>query len=104
MIINTALHQVYSNAVKVLYDENADTLQAWDSSGNEINIDRASVDSVLNKENLRVERNRRLSETDYWAASDTPDMTAEQTTYRQALRDITDTYSSLDTVVWPTKP
>lgn len=24
--------------------------------------------------------------------------------YRQALRDITDTYSSLDDVVWPTKP
>jgi len=52
---------------------------------------------------LRQERNRRLAETDWWAMSDRT-MTAEQTAYRQALRDITDTYSSLDDVVWPTKP
>jgi hypothetical protein len=52
---------------------------------------------------LREERNRRLAETDWWVL---PDRTAtdEQTAYRQALRDITDTYSSLDDVVWPTKP
>ena len=29
---------------------------------------------------------------------------AAQATYRQALRDITASYQSLDTVVWPTKP
>lgn len=52
---------------------------------------------------LRAERNRRIAETDWWASSDLT-MTAEQTAYRQALRDITDTYSSLDDVVWPTKP
>ncbi len=52
---------------------------------------------------LREERNSKLSETDWWVL---PDRTAtdEQTAYRQALRDITDTYSSLDDVVWPTKP
>lgn len=52
---------------------------------------------------LREERNRRLAETDWWASSDLT-MTAEQTAYRQALRDITATYSSLDDVEWPTKP
>jgi hypothetical protein len=52
---------------------------------------------------LRAERNRRIAETDWWASSDLT-MTAEQTAYRQALRDITNTYNSLDTVVWPTKP
>ena len=52
---------------------------------------------------LRAERNQRIAETDWWASSDLT-MTAEQTAYRQALRDITDTYSSLDDVVWPTKP
>ena len=52
---------------------------------------------------LREERNRLLAETDWWASSDLT-MTAEQTSYRQALRDITDSYQSLDTVVWPTKP
>ena len=52
---------------------------------------------------LRQERNRKLVETDFYALSDNT-MSTEMTTYRQALRDITDTYSSLDTVVWPTKP
>lgn len=54
-------------------------------------------------ERLRAKRNAKLKETDWWASSDLT-MTAEQTAYRQALRDITDTYSSLDDVVWPTKP
>jgi hypothetical protein len=53
---------------------------------------------------LRVERNRLLQETDHWVLSDTADATAAQTTYRQALRDITDSATSLDDVTWPTKP
>jgi len=53
--------------------------------------------------NLRQVRDAKLSETDWWASSDLT-MTAEQTAYRQALRDITNTYQSLDTVVWPSKP
>jgi hypothetical protein len=52
---------------------------------------------------LRAERDRLIAATDWWASSDIT-MTAEQTTYRQALRDITDTYTSLDDVVWPAKP
>ena len=52
---------------------------------------------------LRAERNQRLADTDWWASSDLT-MTEAQTAYRQALRDITNSYSSLDTVVWPTKP
>ena len=52
---------------------------------------------------LREERNLRIAETDWWASSDLT-MSAERTAYRQALRDITKTYSSLDDVVWPNKP
>jgi hypothetical protein len=52
---------------------------------------------------LREERNRRIAETDWWASSDLT-MTQEQSDYRQALRDITDSATSLDDVVWPTKP
>lgn len=52
---------------------------------------------------LRAERDKRIAETDWWASSDLT-MSAERTTYRQALRDITNTYQSLDTVVWPVKP
>lgn len=52
---------------------------------------------------LRAERDQLLAETDYLALSDNT-MTDAMTTYRQALRDITDSYTSLDDVVWPTKP
>lgn len=52
---------------------------------------------------LRVKRDKLLAETDWWASSDLT-MTAEQSAYRQALRDITETYTSLADVVWPTKP
>ena len=52
---------------------------------------------------LREERNRLIAETDWWASSDLT-MTAAQTAYRQALRDITDSATSLDDVTWPTKP
>jgi hypothetical protein len=53
---------------------------------------------------LRVKRNELLAETDYWMMSDTAEATTEQLSYRQALRDITATYSSLEDVVWPIKP
>lgn len=52
---------------------------------------------------LRAERDRLIAATDWWASSDLT-MTAEQVAYRQALRDITNTYSSLADVVWPVKP
>ena len=52
---------------------------------------------------LREERDRLIAATDWWAGSDHT-MTAAQTTYRQALRDITDNATSLDDVTWPTKP
>ncbi|MFS9668736.1 phage tail assembly chaperone [Klebsiella pneumoniae] len=52
---------------------------------------------------LRLERDMKISATDWWVLPDqTP--TQAQLDYRQALRDITDNYSSLDDVVWPEKP
>jgi len=52
---------------------------------------------------LREERDRLIAATDWWASSDLT-MTSAQTTYRQALRDITKSATSLDDVTWPTKP
>ena len=76
---------------------------AYDADGNvvEYDADAAAVEGA--KIDLREQRNALLAETDWWASSDLT-MTSAQRTYRQALRDITDTYSSLDDVVWPTKP
>jgi len=65
----------------------------------------AAYDSVT-AEQKKLERQRLLSETDWWALSDTATMTAEQTAYRQALRDITShaNWPHLEDADWPTKP
>ena len=54
---------------------------------------------------LRQERDWLLQKTDYMALGDVT-MTDVWKTYRQALRDITDTYSSMsdDGFAFPTKP
>lgn len=54
-------------------------------------------------EDLREKRNQLLAETDWWAFSDLT-MTDTQKKYRQDLRDITKTATSLDDVKWPEKP
>ena len=56
---------------------------------------------------LRQERNAKLAETDWEIVMHKEKGTNIPTTlktYRQALRDITNTYTSLDDVVWPEKP
>ena len=56
-------------------------------------------------EYLRKMRDQKLAETDWTQSRDiTLTNDADWQTYRQALRDITDTYTSLDDVTWPEKP
>ena len=55
---------------------------------------------------LRAKRNQLLIDTDFHALSDNT-MSADMTTYRQELRDITEgltTKDEVDAVTWPTKP
>ena len=52
---------------------------------------------------VRQARNKFLTETDWWAMSDRT-MTAAQTQYRQALRDITSQAGFPTSITWPTKP
>jgi hypothetical protein len=52
---------------------------------------------------VRQQRNTLIAETDWWATSDRT-MTAEQTAYRQALRDITDQAGFPTDITWPAKP
>ena len=54
---------------------------------------------------LRVERDRLLAATDHMALSDAPGaMTQAMRSYRQALRDITDTADDHGLAVMPVKP
>lgn len=62
--------------------------------------------AVTHAQNQRQLRDMHLLSTDYWALSDTPDMSAEQAAYRQALRDITAhaNWPYLEEADWPVKP
>ena len=55
------------------------------------------------EEQIRSKRNSLIASTDWWAASDLT-MTAEQTAYRQALRDVTTQAGFPANVTWPTEP
>ena len=68
---------------------------------------RRASDAAWRSEGLRRVRNVKLAETDWEIVMHKEKGTNIPTalkTYRQALRDITDTYTSLDDVVWPEKP
>ena len=80
-------------------DNSADWGVTWD----EVNEKLQDLTAAEPMKELRAERDKLIAATDWWASSDLT-MTDAQTAYRQALRDITDDYDSLDDVVWPTKP
>ena len=68
---------------------------------------RRASDAAWRTEALREERNKKLAETD-WEITKHKELgtnipTALKT-YRQALRDITNSATSLDDVTWPEKP
>ena len=88
-----------ANGTAIESDNPAD----WGTTWAEVSAKRDALIAAEPLRQLRAERDRLIAQTDWWASSDLT-MTAEQTAYRQALRDITETYSSLDDVVWPTKP
>ena len=64
----------------------------------------AEGERLYDLEQLRAERNKKLEETDWWELPSQLPLSDERSTYRQALRDITNTYTSLEDVVWPEKP
>ena len=86
-------------------NENDEAIETsdWGFTWDEVKAKYDELAAVEPLRQLRVVRDEKLAETDWWAGSDLT-MTAEQTAYRQALRDITDNATSLDDVTWPTKP
>ena len=100
---NSMFHKVIGN------DSDGRAIESNDPSdfGTTWSAVKAKYDELVAEEPmqlLREERNRLIAETDHWVLSDTADVTSAQTKYRQDLRDITKTATSLDDVTWPTKP
>ena len=75
----------------------------WAPSFAEMTAKAVEVKVELLWDQLRVKRDRLIAETDWWASSDRT-MTAEQTAYRQALRDLPANTTDPANPVWPTKP
>jgi hypothetical protein len=88
----------WANTVKGLHDD-AQALVDQEIADAEAysNSDEGKAEAI------RVERDEKLKETDWWALSDNT-MTQAQEDYRQALRDVTDQSTFPDSVTWPTKP
>ena len=92
-----AIYKLNPSVVTIIGDT------AYDADGNVVEYDNDAAVAEGNLIALRSERDRLIAATDWWASSDLT-MASAQTTYRQALRDITDNATSLDDVTWPTKP
>ena len=68
-------------------------------------VDVSAIEAEKNLSSLRIERDLLLQQSDWTQNRDvTLSNDADWKTYRQALRDITKTYKTLDTVKWPTEP
>ena len=99
-----ARNQIINGVVVDLTVEQETALEAQEKAWRDANPTPSKLDFALT--NLRNKRNALLAETDWTANSDVT-MSAEMTTYRQALRDITNgltTVEDVEAVVFPEKP
>lgn len=112
-MLHQAIQNLYSN-VAVIQGNSVDDVVVLDNNGDTISINSSDVQTEVDRltsehpmNELREVRNAKLAETD-WVVTMHKELgtniPAAWKTYRQALRDITDTYTSLDDVVWPEKP
>ena len=87
-----ALHPSVVNITgDIAYDANGKVV-SWDAEA--VATKETELENAYKLNELRVERNRRLVETDHYGLSDQT-MTSDMSTYRQALRDITKSATSL---------
>ena len=89
-------------------DENGSAIESanpddWGTTWSAVKAKADELKAAEPMKLLRAERDRRLAEVDWWASSDLT-MSDKRKEYRQELRDITKSATSLDDVKWPTKP
>ena len=75
----------------------------WGTTWEDVSAKKDALIAAEPMRLLREERNIRIAMSDWMANSDVT-MSDEWKTYRQALRDITSSATSLDDVTWPTEP
>ena len=91
--------------------ESADTSK-WGVTWKQVSDKMAEIDKAAPMKELRLQRDAKLAETDFYALSDVT-MSDNMKTYRQALRDLPASNDGknatlkggvLENVKWPTKP
>ena len=111
-MILEAILKINPNAKAVVRGDDINTCEIeWHNgttpiSKADIEAQFTAVEFDMAMEDLRAKRNNLLAETDFHALSDNT-MSADMTTYRQSLRDITNgltTVEDVNSVTWPTKP
>ena len=107
-----AIYSLYPKAVSVggdgeivLDDNDIDITSTIDMDA----VEKKAAELLIEQNliDLRKERNRKLAECDWIVTMHKElgtNIPSKWKTYRQALRDITKDYTSLDDVVWPEKP
>ena len=110
MSIYKAIIKINPNAQFTYNDENINSIVWLNGTTPIAKADIEAQFSIVEYEMamkiLRAKRNQLIAETDYLALSDNT-LSASMSTYRQALRDITNgltTIEQVNNVTWPTKP
>ena len=107
----SAILKINPNAkFSIQHTENEDIITWLDGttpiSKADIEAQLSIIEFEIAMQVIRAKRDRLIAETDYLALSDQT-LSAEMSTYRQALRDITNgitTVEQANSVTWPTKP
>src|SRR6056300_498739 len=111
-MIQRAILKINPNAEVTVYGNDINTCEfVWHNGTTpipkaDIQAQFTAVKFDMAMEDLRAKRNKLLADTDYLALSDNT-LSTEMTTYRQALRDITNgitTVEQANNITWPTKP
>ena len=114
----TKAEALYSLKPNAKWNMAGDTINWLDSSetqptDSEIETEVVRLTNLLPMTLLRNERNSRLAKTDWMSFSDSPTMSDDWKTYRQALRDLpasaspkmgTDGNLDMSSVTFPTEP
>ena len=114
------LKGVRFNEGDIIVENNSDgkgeVITKWDVKGKSKptekqlkDVDEAAIEAEYNLTSLRIERDLLLQQSDWIVIKEREEggsvsNFADWKKYRQELRDITNTYKSLDKVKWPTAP
>lgn len=96
-----------SDAIKLTREEHNTLMNEINLNNKEIVVVDGKIELRVRKKTWDIIRNKRdilLTKSDISQLADFPGDKAAWSAYRQALRDIPQTYSDPDDVIWPTPP